>query len=137
MLDTRVSVTYFCMIGLFIYLVARIRIAAPKLALLQVFATVISDISDIFLTIGPLMPSFSGMILAVLVKPAATAIGIGMVCNLVFFPQSTSHVVLETIEGALTPMKGFLVGSASNAISHANEHTKWNGIATPAVKNWL
>ena len=104
MLDTRVTITYFCMICLFIYLVARLRVAAPKLALLQVFAIVVSDI---FLTIGPLIPSFTGTIPSVLIKPAATAIGIGMVCNIVFFPQSTSHLVLETMEGAVAPMKGF------------------------------
>ena len=104
MLDTRVTITYFCLIGLFVYLVARIRVAAPKLALLQVFAIVVSDI---FLTIGPLLPSFAGTIPSVLIKPAATAIGIGMVCNIVFFPQSTSHLVLETMEGVVAPMKGF------------------------------
>ncbi|KIW35967.1 uncharacterized protein PV06_11729 [Exophiala oligosperma] len=104
MLDTRVTITYFCMIGLFVYLVARIRVAAPKLALLQVFAIVVSDI---FLTIGPLIPSFSGTIPSVLIKPAATAIAIGVVCNIVFFPQSTSHLVLETMEGVVAPMKGF------------------------------
>lgn len=106
MLDARVTITYFCMIGLFIYLVARIRVAAPKLVLLQVFATVVSDI---FLTTGPLLPTFSGIIPSVLVKPAATAVGIGMVCNILFFPESTSHLVLETMEGAVAPMKGFLI----------------------------
>ncbi|KAK4937412.1 hypothetical protein LTR10_021949 [Elasticomyces elasticus] len=105
MLDARVTITYFCMIGLFIYLVARIRVAAPKLALLQVFAIIISDI---FLTIGPLLPTFSGIIPSVLVKPAATAVGIGMVCNILFFPQSTSHLVLEAMVGVVAPMKGFL-----------------------------
>ena len=105
MLDTRVSVTYFCMVGLFVYLVARIRVAAPKLALLQVFALVISDI---LLTTAPLIPSFTGTIPLVLVKPAATAVGIGMVCNILFFPESTSHLVLETMKGAVKPMKSFL-----------------------------
>jgi hypothetical protein len=105
MLDTRVTVTYFCMIGLFVYLVARVRVAAPKLALFQMFATIVSNI---FLTIGPLLPSFQGTIPSVLIKPAATAIGIGMVCNFLFFPESTSHLVLETMLGVVAPMKGFL-----------------------------
>lgn len=105
MLDARVSVTYFCMLGLFVYLVARIRVAAPKLALFQVFAIVVSDI---FLTIGPLLPSFSGTIPSVLIKPAATAIGIGIVCNILFFPESTSHLVLDTMKGTVIPIKGFL-----------------------------
>jgi len=76
MLDTRVVITYFCMIGLFIYLVARLRVAAPKLVLLQIFAIIVSDV---FLTTGPLLPSFQGAIPQVLVKPAALAVAIGMV----------------------------------------------------------
>ena len=105
MLDTRVTITYFCIIGLFVYLVARIRVAASKLALLQMFAIIVSNI---FLTIGPLIPTFLGTIPSVLIKPAATAVGIGMVCNILFFPESTSHLVLETMEGAVAPMKGFI-----------------------------
>jgi hypothetical protein len=95
-LDTRINITYFCMIGLFVYLVARIRVAAPKFALLQMFAIVASDI---FLTIGPLIPSFSGTIPSIFIKPAATAVSIGIICNVLFFPESTSCVVLETIGG--------------------------------------
>lgn len=105
MLDPRVVITYFCMIGLFIYMIARLRVAAPKLVLTQIFGIVVSDI---FLTIGPLLPSFSGTIPQVLVKPAVTAVGIGMVCNILFFPQSTSYIVLEGIEDILSPLKGLL-----------------------------
>lgn len=104
MLDTRVTITYFCMIGLFVYLVARLKVAAPKLALFQVFAIVVSDI---FLTTGPLLPTFSGTIPSILIKPATTAVGIGIACNILFFPESTSYLVLETMESAVTPMKGF------------------------------
>ncbi|KIW77662.1 hypothetical protein Z517_07494 [Fonsecaea pedrosoi CBS 271.37] len=103
MLDTRVTVTYFCMVGLFVYLVARLRVRAPKLALFQMFAIIISDI---FLTIGPLIPTFTGTIPSVLIKPAAAAIGIGMACNILLFPRSTSHIVIDTMQGALAPMKG-------------------------------
>jgi hypothetical protein len=105
MLDARVTITCFCMLGVFVYLVARIRVAAPKLALFQVFAIIVTDI---FLTIGPLIPSFSGTIPSVLIKPAATAVGIGMLCNILFFPESTSYLLLETMAGIVSPMKGFL-----------------------------
>ncbi|GAB7353437.1 hypothetical protein MBLNU459_g3904t2 [Dothideomycetes sp. NU459] len=91
MLDTRVTVTYFCMLGLFIYLMARLRMKAPKLSLTAVFAWIITDV---FLTIGPLLPAFSGTIPEVLIKPAAAAIAISLACSILIFPESTSHLVL-------------------------------------------
>jgi hypothetical protein len=77
----------------------------PKFALLRMFAIVVSDI---FLTIGPLIPSFSGTIPSILIKPAATAVGIGIFYNVLFFRESTSYAGLETMEVAVAPMKGFL-----------------------------
>lgn len=105
MLDTRVTVTYFCMLGLFIYLIARLRVAAPKLALVQVFSIIVTDI---FLTIGPLIPTFSGTIPQVLIVPTAIAIGISLACNLLFFPRSTSSLVMEDMAKLLRPMDSFL-----------------------------
>ncbi|KAF2145862.1 uncharacterized protein K452DRAFT_349248 [Aplosporella prunicola CBS 121167] len=105
MLDTRVVVTYFCMLGLFIYFMARIKAAVPKLALTQLFAIIVADI---FLVIGPLLPSFMGTIPATIIKPAATAIGIGLACNILFFPESTSHICLRQIEDIIAPLKDFL-----------------------------
>lgn len=93
MLDNRVTVTYFCMLLLFIYFMARLRMAVPKLALTAVFGWIVTDV---FLTIGPLLPSFSGTIPAVLIKPAAAAIGVNVACALLIFPESTSHLVLST-----------------------------------------
>jgi Putative ER transporter, 6TM, N-terminal len=80
-------------------------VAAPKLTLTQVFAIVVADV---FLTVAPLLPGFVGTIPSVLIKPAATAVGIGMICNLLFFPQSTSHLVLEDMEKVLMPMRNFI-----------------------------
>ena len=105
LLDTRVTLTYFCMMGLFIYLMARIRVAAPKLTLVQMFAIIVSDI---FLTIGPLLPTFSGTIPQTLAIPAITAVGINLVCNFLFFPQSTSHIVMFDMEKMLGSMDSFL-----------------------------
>lgn len=81
MLDARVVITYFCMLGLFVYLLARLRGVAPKLILAQIFGTVTVDI---FLTIGPLLPSFEGSIAKVLVEPAAVAVALGMVSHVIF-----------------------------------------------------
>ncbi|RYG85722.1 MAG: hypothetical protein EON58_22635, partial [Alphaproteobacteria bacterium] len=75
MLDTRVTVTFFCMLCLFVYFMARLRIRAPKLALTAIFAWIVTDV---FLTIGPLLPSFQGTIPQVLIKPAAAALAISL-----------------------------------------------------------
>ncbi|KAM0209453.1 hypothetical protein ACHAQI_006501 [Fusarium lateritium] len=105
MLDTRVSVTYFCMMGLFVYLMARIRVAAPNLALVAMFSMIVSDI---YLTVAPLIPTFQGTIPKVLVLPTAIAVGVGVVCNLLLFPQSTSQITLESMAGLLRPMNSYV-----------------------------
>jgi len=68
-------------------------------------------VSDIFLTTGPLLPSFSGELPQLLIKPAAVATGVGLACNILFFPQSTSHVALDGMHGLLAPMNGYLEAS--------------------------
>lgn len=65
-------------------------------------------VMDVFLTTGPLLPSFSGTIAQVLVKPAATAVAVGVACNVLFFPESTSHVLLTDIKVVLGSMPGFI-----------------------------
>ncbi|KAJ5775457.1 uncharacterized protein N7511_000468 [Penicillium nucicola] len=103
MLDARVTAVYYCLICLFIYLLARLRAKNPKFILLQIFGTIIVDVT---LTIGPLLPSFQGTIPKVLVEPAAIGIGLGLVSHFIFFPQSTSHTVLYGMEGLVRLLKG-------------------------------
>ncbi|KAH8897286.1 hypothetical protein GQ53DRAFT_743052 [Thozetella sp. PMI_491] len=105
MLDTRVTVTYFCMIGLFVYLLARLRVTAPKLMLVGLFATIIGDV---YLTSAPLIPTFQGTIPKIMIIPVAIAVGIGAVCNLLIFPQSTSQIVVGNMKDIVTPMAGFI-----------------------------
>lgn len=105
MLDTRVTVTFFCMLCLFIYLMARLRIKVPKLTLTAVFAWIVADI---FLTIGPLLPSFQGTIPQVLIKPAAAALAISLACSVLIFPESTSHLTLHGMHKLVTSMAGCL-----------------------------
>jgi hypothetical protein len=71
---------------------------SPKLTLVSFFALVVSDI---YLTIAPLIPSFQGTIPQILIIPVAIAVGIGIVCNLLIFPQSTSHIVLDSMSEIL------------------------------------
>ncbi|KAJ6007600.1 hypothetical protein N7540_011576 [Penicillium herquei] len=103
MLDARVSAVYFCMICFLIYLLARFRAKNPKFVLFQIFGTIIMDI---FLTIGPLLPSFEGTIAKVLVEPAAIGVGLGLACQILLFPKSTSCAVLEGMEGLTRLLKG-------------------------------
>ncbi|KAK7423681.1 hypothetical protein QQX98_000871 [Neonectria punicea] len=105
MLDTRVSITYFCMMGLFLYLMARLRVAVPKLMLVQIMACIVSTI---FLTQAPLLPTFRGTIGKTLVLPCAIAEGIAIVCNIFIFPTSSSSEALDGMRNLLTPMPTFL-----------------------------
>ncbi|KAF4450447.1 hypothetical protein F53441_6446 [Fusarium austroafricanum] len=105
MLDTRVTVTYFCMIGLFVYLMSCLRVAAPNLMLITMFSLIISDI---YLTIAPLIPTFQGTIPKLLILPSAIAVGVGVVCNLLFFPQSTSQITLGSMADLLRPMSSYV-----------------------------
>jgi hypothetical protein len=105
MLDTRVTVTFFCMLSLFVYLMARLRIKAPKLTLTAIFAWIVTDV---FLTIGPLLPSFQGTIPQVLIKPAAAAIAISLACSMFIFPESTSHMTLFNMHKLITSMASSL-----------------------------
>ncbi|CAG9990957.1 unnamed protein product [Clonostachys byssicola] len=105
MLDTRVSVTYFCMLGLFVYFMARVKVAAPNLALVTLFSMVVADI---YFTTAPLIPTFQGTIPKTLILPTAIAVGIGAVCNLILFPQSTSQIMLGDMASLLRQMDSYI-----------------------------
>ena len=95
LLDTRVTVVFYVMCCLFIYALARLRCANPKLVLAQIFGMIVIDV---FLLYGPTLPNFVSTLASLMVKPAAIGIGISTVCCLIFFPQSTSYVVLGQME---------------------------------------
>ncbi|KAK2595488.1 hypothetical protein QQS21_006828 [Conoideocrella luteorostrata] len=95
MLDVRVTAVFYVMAAVFIYALARIRLTNPKFTLLQLFGTIITDL---FLLIGPTLPSFNADLGSVLVKPGAIGIGLGAACCLLLFPHSTSYAVLDKME---------------------------------------
>ncbi|KAE8369932.1 hypothetical protein BDV27DRAFT_171665 [Aspergillus caelatus] len=102
MLDTRVTAITFCLICTFIYFMARLRASNPKATLTSIFGIIISDL---FLNFTPLLPSFSGTLPLTLVKPAAIGVGLGFACSVLFFPRSTSHVVLDSMEDIVELLK--------------------------------
>ncbi|KAL4995970.1 hypothetical protein BDV10DRAFT_202665 [Aspergillus recurvatus] len=98
MLDGRITVIFYCMLCLFIYFMARLRAANPKATLTSIFGIIIGDM---FLCYGPVLPSFNGTLPLPLVKPSATAVGLGLVCSVLFFPRSTSDIILEGMQDLL------------------------------------
>ncbi|KAL2844804.1 hypothetical protein BJY01DRAFT_214668 [Aspergillus pseudoustus] len=102
MLDTRVTVIIFCMLCVFIYFISRLRAANPKATLTAVFGIIITDI---FLCYGPVLPSFNGTLPLSFVKPAGAGVGIGFACAILFFPRSTSDLILEGIEDVVELLK--------------------------------
>ncbi|KAH8174077.1 aromatic acid exporter family member 2 domain-containing protein [Sarocladium implicatum] len=105
LLDTRVTVIFYVMGCLFIYALARLRCANPKFTLTQIFGMIVTDI---FMEVGPTLPSFNGSLAAILVKPAAIGIGLGTVCCLLLFPKSTSCMVLGLMEKLIRASNGAL-----------------------------
>ncbi|PHH90257.1 hypothetical protein CDD83_4165 [Cordyceps sp. RAO-2017] len=95
MLDARITAITYAMCLVFIYALARLRCYNPKLTLFQIMGSIIIDL---FLLIGPTLPSWDGSLASVLVKPGAVGVGLGLACCVLFFPQSTSYAVLEKME---------------------------------------
>lgn len=110
MLDARVTSVTYCLLCLFIYLMARLRANNPKLAFTSIFGIIITDL---FLNFTPLLPSFNGMLPLSLVKPAAIGVGLGVACSILFFPRSTSHVVLDSLEDIVAQLKAPLTFTAT------------------------
>ena len=52
-----------------------------------------------------MLPKFNGTIPKIFLEPAAIGIGIGLVCQIIFFPISTSHVVLDGFEDLVRILK--------------------------------
>lgn len=95
MLDARVTVIFYVMSCVFVYTMARLRATNPKFQPAEVYGDIVMDL---FLLFGPSLPSFNAQLARVLVEPGAIGIGLGTVCCLLFFPQSTSHAVLGKME---------------------------------------
>ncbi|EAU35537.1 conserved hypothetical protein [Aspergillus terreus NIH2624] len=110
MLDARVTSVTYCLLCLFIYLMARLRANNPKLAFTSIYGIIITDL---FLNFTPLLPSFKGMLPLSLVKPAAIGVGLGVACSILFFPRSTSHVVLDSLEDIVAQLKAPLTFTAT------------------------
>lgn len=95
MLDARVTVVFYVMSCIFVYAMARLRVANSKFALAETFGNVVMNV---FLLFGPTLPSFNALLGKLLVEPGAIGLGLGAACCVLFFPQSTSHAVLEKME---------------------------------------
>ncbi|KAH7311422.1 hypothetical protein B0I35DRAFT_452695 [Stachybotrys elegans] len=112
MLDASITAVFWVMGCAFIYVLARLRTKNQKLALTQLFGTIVMDL---FLLYGPGLPSYNASLATTLVKPGAIGVALGTACCLLFFPQSTSYTVLDsmcklisTMETSLNTTRRFL-----------------------------
>lgn len=71
-------------------------------------------IADIYFANAPLIPEFEGTIPKVLILPTVIAVGVGLLCNVLIFPQSTTSLVLDSICDTSTPMPGFFVAMSQH-----------------------
>ncbi|PHH81686.1 hypothetical protein CDD82_174 [Ophiocordyceps australis] len=95
MLDARVTVVFFVMAAIFVYVTSRLRCVNPKFKQFQLFGIIVLDI---FTLTGPTVPSFTPTLPKGLVAPGAIGMGLGTLSCLVMFPQSTSYVVLGSMQ---------------------------------------
>ena len=103
LLDTRVTVVFYVMTCLFVYFMARLRVAKPKFGPGEVFGNIVMDL---FLLYGPTLPTFTPLLGKVLVLPGVIGIGLGAVCCVIFFPQSTSHSILDDMSQLVSSLHG-------------------------------
>ena len=95
MLDARITVVFYVLGCIFVYVMARLRVANAKFAAAETFGNIVTDL---FILYGPPLPTFTPLLGKILVEPGAIGIGLGAACCVLFFPQSTSHAVLEKME---------------------------------------
>lgn len=92
MFDARVTVVFYVMSCIFVYVMARLRVLNQKFVLAEIFGIIVMDL---FLLFGPTLPSWDWRVARILVEPGAIGIGLGFACSLVLFPQSTSYAILS------------------------------------------
>lgn len=70
---------------------------------------------------------------SVLLEPAAAFMAIGIVCTLLFFPQSLSHLVMSTLVGkGLPPIQGLLSMQDQVLKTKPSDHEAWGTLAHKA-----
>ena len=95
MLDARVTAVFFSLGLLFMYVVSRMRSKNPKLLLLQLFGSIVTNL---FMLFGSGLPAYKADLAVILVKPGAIGIALGTICCLFFFPQSASFDAMDKME---------------------------------------
>ncbi|OKL58568.1 hypothetical protein UA08_06208 [Talaromyces atroroseus] len=137
MLDARVSAVFLALGLLFIYVLALIRMKNPKFTFTQLFGIIITDL---FMTYGPLMPSFKGTLPKVIIIPASIGLGLAFVSSLFLFPQSTSHITLEMMEkivdGLKVPLKAIIEDYPDSESAEQQDLAVLNGAKQSLLGQW-
>ncbi|KAM4063648.1 protein (fungal and plant) [Hirsutella rhossiliensis] len=124
MLDARITVVFYVFCCVFVYALTRLRYNNPKLTLTQIFGVIVIDI---FLLIGLTLTTFNASLASLLVKPGTIGIGLGAVCCLLFFPQSTSYAVLHQMEKLIRMTETSLDATRKHLASHTMQVSQLAG----------
>lgn len=133
MFDTRITIVFYVMSCVFIYVVSRLRFLNPKLGLAEIFSIITIDV---FLLIGPSLPSWTGNLARILVEPGAIGVGLGFICCLILFPQSTSYAVLARIEGLVLVGKSTLQCTCTRLSSQPTELAQLKSIKAKTIESF-
>ncbi|KJZ70876.1 hypothetical protein HIM_09741 [Hirsutella minnesotensis 3608] len=133
LLDVRVTVVFYVMCCAFIYAMTRLRYNNAKLILAHIFGVIIMDL---FLLIGPTLPSFTATLASLLVKPGAIGVGIGAACCVLFFPQSTSYVVLDKMEALIRLSQTSMNATQKQLANHPLPREQLLGAKMKLIMTW-
>lgn len=136
MLDARVSAVYLVLGIFFIYCLSLLRMKNPKFMFTQLFGIIITDI---FMTIGPLLPSFNGTLPKLIIEPASIGLGLAFLASLVLFPQSTSQITIDSMAKIVDMLKVPLKIAMDTPASESEESqraAKLNGTKQGLLAQW-
>lgn len=94
-------------------------------------------ITDVFLTNGPLLPTFNGTLPTVLIEPAAAALAISLACALLIFPESTSHLTLYGMHELAESMSITLSLTSQTLAQYPVDNSEaLQGLKTSLIGGW-
>ncbi|KAL5483606.1 hypothetical protein ACEPAI_8838 [Sanghuangporus weigelae] len=104
-LDWRSSLVYGVFMAFAAILFSYIRALSPKLIFLSTFGIIAADV---FCTIGPLVPINQYTIVDTLFISTGCYVGIALICIVVIFPETMSHVHLNMSCGLIALMRNYI-----------------------------
>ncbi|KAJ7247491.1 hypothetical protein C8J57DRAFT_1359112 [Mycena rebaudengoi] len=127
-LDSRSSAVYgaFFFIGTFVMAIIRVR--APRFIFFSIYGTIVLDV---ICTTGPLLPTPNYTLAKLFLLPTCYYLAIAITSLIFIFPESLNHVWLTTLDGAFFgPLTSILTAQSAALKTRPSDHAAWaQGVA--------